>query len=363
MTDVPKTAQSSHVSTDRPPAPAVRVAEPGSESDDPFVPQSDPTDDRRTRVLFIGGEGRSGSTVLERLLAVHSDTCAVGELKNLFEMGIAGNELCGCGKLVLECDLWSEVGRRLVGGWDTSAGREMVKFFARINHRLYLPAITIGRGPTIARARSILAELYRSIADVSGSPVIIDSSKHPSWAYLLAGVPTIDLRIVQLVRHPSGVAYSWSKPVARPHATAGQGDLIMPAHSPVEVSIRWDVFNALLRRLAKRTLPTILLRYEDYVADLDGALDACLELVDLTYVERPDTMDTGHGIAGNPSRFAVDSQKIVEDNRWITEYSPWKHALVSAITWPARPTYGYRYSRSNPVRPLPGRSVGRSASR
>ena len=38
-----------------------------------------------TCVLFIGGEGRSGSTVLERLLAAQPETCAVGELKNLFE--------------------------------------------------------------------------------------------------------------------------------------------------------------------------------------------------------------------------------------------------------------------------------------
>jgi len=325
--------------------------------------RTEPTDPERPRVLLIGGEGRSGSTVLERLLAAHSDTCAVGELKNLFERGVAGNELCGCGKLVVECDLWSEVGRRLVGGWDTSAGRQLVEFFTRVNHRSYLPAIVVGRGPTIARARSVLSELYRSITDVCGSPVVIDSSKHPSWAYLVAGIPSIDLRIVQLVRHPSGVAYSWSKPVVRPQAASGQGDLLMPAHRPTEVAVRWDVFNALLRHLGRRPLPTMLLRYEDYVADLDGGLDACLELAGLTYVSRPDAMHTGHGIAGNPSRFADDDQKIVGDNRWVTEYSPWKHALVSAITSPFRPTYGYRYSRSNPVGPLPQRSVSPSGRR
>jgi hypothetical protein len=179
----------------------------------------------------------------------------------------------------------------------------------------------------------------------------------------VAGIPSIDLRLVQLVRHPSGVAYSWSKPVVRPQASTGQGDQIMPAHSPAEVSVRWDVFNALLGRLARRPLPTMLLRYEDYVSDLDGGLDACFELADLSFVERPDAMDTGHGIAGNPSRFVADSQKIVEDNRWITEYSPLNHALVSAITWPSRSAYGYRYSRANPVGPLPRRSMSRSNGR
>ena len=38
----------------------------------------------RTKVLFIGGEGRSGSTVLERLLSANPESCAIGEGKYLF---------------------------------------------------------------------------------------------------------------------------------------------------------------------------------------------------------------------------------------------------------------------------------------
>ncbi len=161
--------------------------------------------DSRTRVLFIGGEGRSGSTVLERLIATHPQTCAVGELKNLFERGVGHDELCGCGKPVVACELWSEVGRRLIGGWETEAGRELVQFFTRVNHRLLLPLILSGRGAMVARARSVLALLYPIIAELTGSSVIVDSSKHPAWAYLLAGTRQIDLRVVHLVRHPSGV--------------------------------------------------------------------------------------------------------------------------------------------------------------
>ncbi|MGO8871510.1 MAG: sulfotransferase [Acidimicrobiales bacterium] len=308
-----------------------------------------------TRVLFIGGEGRSGSTVLERLIAAQPGTCAVGELKNLFERGVAAGELCGCGRSVRDCELWSEVGRRLVGGWDTPAGRELVSFFTRVNHRMQLPVILAGRGALVARARSVLADLYPIIAELSGSSVIVDSSKHPSWAYLLAGTEGIDLRVVHLVRHPSAVVHSWSSPVRRPHSGTGPGDPVMAAHAPVEVCIRWDVFNHLFRHLARRGVPTTVIRYEDYVEDIDGTLQTCMALSGLTF-RPPSGMASGHGIAGNPSRFAAEGAQIVRDDRWLTQMSASRHLLVSGLTWPTRRIYGYRHDRSAPVGPYPRRA-------
>jgi len=306
-----------------------------------------------TRVLLIGGEGRSGSTVLERLIAAQPDTVAVGELKNLFERGVAHGELCGCGSDVRHCDLWSEVGRRLVGGWDTPAGREVVAFFTRVNRRTELPVIVTGRGPLVARARSVLADLYPIVADVSGSSLVVDSSKHPSWAYLLAGTPGIDLRVVHLVRHPSAVVHSWSSPVRRPHAATGTGDEVMAAHSPLEVCIRWDVFNLLYRHLARRGVPTEVVRYEDYVDDVDGTLRTCMTLCDRSY--RPASgLAVGHGIAGNPSRFTAVGARVERDDRWLHQMGSARHLLVSGLTWPTRLAYGYRSSRTAPVRPLPG---------
>ncbi len=313
--------------------------------------------DTTTPVLFIGGEGRSGSTVLERLVATHPETCSVGELKNLFERGVGHEELCGCGRPVLECELWSEVGRRLVGGWETPAGRELVEFFTAVNHRLQLPKIVAGRGYMVERARSVLAELYPMISDLTGSSVTVDSSKHPTWAYLLAGTPGIELRVVHLVRHPSGVVHSWSRPVVRPHARNGLGDQVIPAHSPLEVSIRWDVFNGLFRQLAHR-VPTVVVRYEDYAEDTERAVRACWDLAGLEFKASPLRLDNGHGIAGNPSRFSTELSHIRRDDQWVGQLSPVKHALVSGITWPMRTAYGYRFDRSDPVRPFPmGRLV------
>ncbi len=313
----------------------------------------------RTKVLFIGGEGRSGSTVLERLLATDPQTCAVGEAKYLFKRGIGSGELCGCGRPVPECELWSVVGDRLCGGWGSAEGTELVRFFTALDSQKNIPAAVLGRGPHVRRARAVLSELYPLIAEVSGCEVIIDSSKHPAWAYLLAGTDTVDLRVIHLVRHPSGVVQSWSRSVKRPQADQGSGDRLMAAQSPVEVAFRWDVFNRLYHRLGRRSVPTVLVRYEDYVNDLEGTLRACFGLFGLPYLSTPDAMANGHGIAGNPSRFARGDEKITQDDRWVTELGGRTHRIVSALTWRTRSAYGYSSSRSSPVRPMVRHAQGR----
>jgi hypothetical protein len=313
----------------------------------------------RTKVLFIGGEGRSGSTVLERILASDPQTCAVGEAKYLFKRGIGSGELCGCGRPVPECEFWSVVGDRLVGGWDSAEGKELVRFFTALDSPRKLPATVMGRGSQVRRARAVLSELYPLIAEVSGCQVVIDSSKHPAWAYLLAGTDTVDLRVVHLVRHPSGVVQSWSRAVERPQAKQGFGDLLMPAHAPIQVAVRWDVFNRLYHRLGRRSVPTVLVRYEDYVDDLEGTLRACFGLFGRPYASTPDSMATGHGIAGNPARFARGDEKITQDDRWVTELGGGTHRIVSALTWRTRSAYGYRASRTAPVVPMVRHASGR----
>ena len=51
-----------------------------------------------SRVLYVGGLSRSGSTLIERLIGELPGVCAVGELVHLWERGIAEGERCGCGE-------------------------------------------------------------------------------------------------------------------------------------------------------------------------------------------------------------------------------------------------------------------------
>ena len=69
----------------------------------------------RPRVLYLGGLGRSGTTVLERVLGELPGTCSVGELVHLWRRGVLDDETCGCGEPFSRCPFWSEVLRDAFG--------------------------------------------------------------------------------------------------------------------------------------------------------------------------------------------------------------------------------------------------------
>ena len=135
------------------------------------------------------------------------------------------------------------------GGWDTPEGRELVAFFTRVNRRTELPVILTGRGAMVARARSVLADLYPIIAEVSGS----------SLDRRLVQTPVVGLSAGRHRGHRPPGGAPRASPVGRrplveqpgptpPRPEPGRGTRSWPRHSPVEVCIRWDVFNLLYRR-------------------------------------------------------------------------------------------------------------------
>ena len=73
------------------------------------------------RVLFLSGLGRSGTTILERVLGELPGVCSAGELVHLWQRGVLDDELCGCGEPFSRCGFWTEVGRRAFGGWRASS--------------------------------------------------------------------------------------------------------------------------------------------------------------------------------------------------------------------------------------------------
>jgi len=78
------------------------------------------------KVLYIGGFGRSGSTLVERILGQLPGFCSAGEIVFLWQRGLIDGQLCGCGVPVPECEFWSRVGKTAFGGWDQIDAHEML---------------------------------------------------------------------------------------------------------------------------------------------------------------------------------------------------------------------------------------------
>jgi hypothetical protein len=180
-------------------------------------------------VLYIGGHGRSGSTILAQTLGQIPGFVYVGELWHVWYRGIRDNERCGCGQLFGSCKFWRAVGEEAFGGWENVDVAKMVEFRPHVDRRRYTPHYALA-AKTNVRSRKVntlleecgpnLERLYRAIQAVSGAGVIVDSSKRFSYAVLLNLLPFADLRVVQLVRDSRAVAYSWGRTKVSPQSWA-----------------------------------------------------------------------------------------------------------------------------------------------
>ncbi|MEZ5229478.1 MAG: hypothetical protein R2710_23295 [Acidimicrobiales bacterium] len=168
------------------------------------------TSERQT-VLFTGGLGRSGSTLIEKLLNELPDTFSVGETVHLWERGVRDHERCGCGEPFAECAHWQSVGVEAFGGWDQLDVDRLIDLRWSIDRSRRLPQIFAALKSRQLNTDEVeyvdhLRRVLLAAATTAGGPqVLLESSKHLSTATLLATDPSLDVRVLHLVRDLRGV--------------------------------------------------------------------------------------------------------------------------------------------------------------
>ena len=307
----------------------------------------------RVRVLYIGGLGRSGSTLVERLAGQLPGACAVGELVHLWERGVTLGERCGCGAPFHRCPFWAQAGKTGFGGWDEVDPGRVAALRSRVDRNRYIPALArrdlaAGRRRELAEYTGYYARLYAAVAEVSGAELVIDSSKHPSLAHCLRWQDGVDLRVLHLVRDSRAVAYSWGRQVRRPDCDKVS---YMTRYSPAVAAGQWNGQNAAFHLL--RGVPVLRMRYEDFVAAPEAALDRIAGLAGLPPVppgysflgadggSRWAELEPGHSVSGNPMRFATGKIPVRPDERWRAGMPKAQRRAVTALTLPLLAGYGY----------------------
>jgi hypothetical protein len=300
-------------------------------------------------VLYLGGFGRSGSTLLERSIGELGDACAVGELVHMWERGLVNNELCGCGQPFRDCPFWTEVGQVAFGGWESfDDGHALTLKFAVDRNRNLPRLLLFWRFGAFRRQLgeyvALYDAIYRAVGQVSGARLIVDSSKHASLALCLRRASRSRIRIAHVVRDSPAVVYSWTKVVARPES---DGE-IMTRYTPWRAAMWWNAYNLMFTLISMTGIPLRRVRYEDFMrAPLDtvrglaawagSASDPADYLSDSSV-----RLSAGHTVAGNPMRFRNGEIAIRRDQEWTAAMSPALQRRVRVWTFPFRWGYGYR---------------------
>lgn len=302
---------------------------------------------RPTRVLLISGYGRSGSTLLARILGEVEGMVAVGELRHLWREGFVENRRCSCGERFHACPYWREVTGQAFGGMEAVDAATVLCLQRIVDRPSRIPLLAAGRGSAVfraARARytAALSRLYRALARVSGARVLVDSSKDVSHGYLLAGMGrALDLTVVHLVRDSRGAVHSWQKPKYDP----GQ-DGYMNRYGLVRACTEWNAINLLAEGVARLAPRRLRVSYGELVGAPRVTTARILSLAGEEHASPPFLDDRrvrlrlGHAVSGNPMRFTEGEMEIRADHAWRREMAPGRRAVTTALTWPLARRYG-----------------------
>lgn len=310
-----------------------------------------------TKVLSIVGPGRSGTTVLAGILGESEGALSVGELRWLWRRGLLERRSCGCGLPPAECPLWSKVTARVLARHPVAVSEIAAAQDEVATRRNRLRAIRSAyrrdtEWPALQLVRGVTGDLVDAVAEEAGVHLIIDSSKRAQDAAVLAGLDGVDQYVLQMVRDPGAVAFSWQRKDKQ--IRVAEGTRAMATRRVVPSIARW-VENCLSAEALRRQVPAdrwLFVRYEDFAAAPRTTIAEVLAFLgepattsfttESTVVLRPN-----HTVAGNPNRFKVGEITVRVDDEWRRRLPRASQVLVRLLTWPLLLRYGYLRARSS----------------
>ncbi len=225
---------------------------------------SDPPEERApgtpTKVVYVMGAGRSGSTILGVALGNCDGVCFAGELDKWLVRS-------GTPKLQDEArvQFWSRVAERVPDG---------AELYGHAAHgSLERSSALFRRGAARRRRRlkdpylRVMSDLYRAVAETAGAEIVVDTSHYPLRARALGAATGIELHLVMLVRDPRDVVASFAR-----------ADVAERRFSPATTCLYLLLTYAVAAWVFARQPRSrrLVLRYEDFLADPSGVLRAIL---------------------------------------------------------------------------------------
>ena len=306
-------------------------------------------------IVYIVGRGHSGSTVLDSLISTFDGTIGVGELTA--GLGKAEGQ-CSCGQLQRNCVFWKKVESEFVSNTGITlcdAGNKIRKA-SRVSQfiRRLFESTESTRVKTLVK---INADVFSAIAESSGCPTIVDSSKELSRSVFLARNFS-DTKIIHLVRRPDSVLASSLMRIRDGRGFSFNGRRYSSRSlAPVFVmigSIGWVVGNILAEFVSRAVSPSaIRIRYEDLCDDYSATIRRIASYIGSNPVELIEALDSkkalpiGHTLAGNQMR--EHSTFLFDPDKKRRRSIPFPYLLiVNVLTLPLMMYYGYspNWSRS-----------------
>jgi hypothetical protein len=299
-----------------------------------------------TKVLYVAGYERSGSTIFHNVLGQVDKLSAYGEIRQLWHRALLQNRPCGCGVEPLrDCPYWRRVFEEAFGGIENTDPKHEYVYRLRSRNR-HFPLLLLPGGEPAMKFRlndyfNTVGQLYEALGKVGEGQVVVDSSKSPTHAWLLDAVPNLDVYVVHLTRDPRGVLNSILKRKRNGHGG-------YTTYTPRRTVVEWMMINSMVERLESRfDMPYMRVQYEAFVRSPETVLKKVLQWMETEFHSLPLVNDSTvhmeemHTAGGSPHRFSTGTVRLQEDEDWKTNLDSKEIELAGWWTRGFRRRYGY----------------------
>lgn len=260
------------------------------------------------KIIYIAGDGRSGSTLLDAILSNIEGSISVGECNRYWVRYPENESHCACASLMQDCSLWSKVEARLKAqfpDYDAVSFEKKVKELQYYKNFKNIPSL-IQKGGWL-HFTAVVKAFYTAIAEISESSCIIDSSKSMPWGYLLQHLDGFDVRVIHLERNLLAVGNSWKKTIRLPEYT--DREVFMPKKGNRLIAKTW-LKTKLMGRTLKKQQNYTFVRYESLCNDPAKALEKIQLLIEESIPMKNLQLYPNHAIGGNPMRSSMTKLEI-----------------------------------------------------
>jgi hypothetical protein len=301
-------------------------------------------------LVYVAGDGRSGSSLLDMALGTHPDVSGLGEVHRLSLS--PRSRLCSCGIELDSCPYWaairSGVEESLSGDLKTWADFPVTPgesaFRSRIGTTLTRIIYTIGwqwlldasegHLPSLAQQQVAARNswiLFQAVAAHDGSDFVVDSTKTAGrLKSLVVTAPNPrHVLVVYLIRDGRAVVAS---------------ELRRTTVSPEEAARRW-VRTHRRTAAALHSIPSsqvLRIRYEDFCANPTGTLNVIFDRLGLENIEslHLPPVQENHQVPGNPLLLSGFGP-IRIDQRWRQQLTSEQLQAFDRIAGSLNARFGY----------------------
>ena len=278
------------------------------------------------RILYILGTARSGSTILEILLASDPKAFGAGEITFLPKDGLVRDRECSCHHPVSTCEVWGRVLKQLV------LANGALKSWVSLQHKVdwhlgffrqLLSCIPIKH---FHEYELYNKNLFVAIKQATNCSVVIDSSKYAGRALAVNRIMGRNMSVICLTRSPDGLMNSFKKPNKEEQRPK----------TPLKTLVYYVLTLTSLRiTCAKLGKCVHQLRYEELISNPVGSLEKIESWrgFDLSiakqHVKNKRPLDVGHIVTGN--RLRKNGQVVFKSSKDEYFVGRWEKFVIGIM--------------------------------